>query len=230
MSISLDDSVDSSVFGQYEADFQYTYQDLTQKLEDMQSLPAGERKSAVNGLNSLIDEAYEIIDQMAVEVQSIPSGSRAKFNSKIRTYRADVDRSKRQVKSLAEDVDRGLLFGDRDQRVDEQYSDDLGNSQRQELLGTQQRLEQSSERLRDSQRVANETETIGAGILNDLRGQREQIVNSRNTLSDADTYVDRSLRTLRTMARRMAANRIITYAIIAVLILLIILVLASKFT
>lgn len=230
MSISLDDSVDSSVFGQYEADFQYTYQDLTQKLEDLQSLSSAEQKSAISGLNGLIDEAYEIIDQMAVEVQSIPSGSRAKYNSKIRAYRADVDRTKRQVKTSAANIDRGILFGDRARTETGGYSDDVGSSQRQQLLDTQQRLDQSSERLRDSQRVANETETVGAGILNDLRGQREQILNSRNTLSDADSYVDRSLRTLRSMTRRMAANRMITYAIIAVLILLIVLVLASKFT
>jgi len=56
--------------------------------------------------------------------------------------------------------------------------------------------------LRDSQRVANETESIGAGILNDLHGQRQQILNTRDTLMEADGYVDKSLRTLKGMARR----------------------------
>lgn len=90
-------------------------------------------------------------------------------------------------------------------------------------------LERSSQRLRDSQRVANETEQIGATILTDLRGQREQISNARNTLMEADGYVDKSIRTLRGMARRMATNRIITVAIIVILIILIFLVIASKF-
>lgn len=77
--------------------------------------------------------------------------------------------------------------------------------------------------------MANETESIGANILTDLRGQREQIQNSRNTLLEADGYVDKSIRTLRSMTRRMAMNKVLTYLIIAVLVILILLVLASKF-
>ena len=53
------------------------------------------------------------------------------------------------------------------------------------------------------------------------------IVNSRNTL--LNTYVDKSIQTLKSMSRRITANKFISYAIIAVLILLILLVLASKF-
>ena len=50
--------------------------------------------------------------------------------------------------------------------------------------------------------MANETESIGAGILGDLHLQREQILNTRDTLMEADGYVDKSLRTLKGMARR----------------------------
>ena len=47
------------------------------------------------------------------------------------------------------------------------------------------------------------------------------IVNSRNTL--LNTYVDKSIQTLKSMSRRITANKFISYAIIAVLILLILL-------
>lgn len=46
------------------------------------------------------------------------------------------------------------------------------------------------------------TESIGAGILGDLRGQREQIIHTRNTLLDADSSIDKASRTLKGMARR----------------------------
>jgi vesicle transport through interaction with t-SNAREs protein 1 len=91
------------------------------------------------------------------------------------------------------------LFGDRSATG---TPDNIALDQRQQLLSGQASLDRSSQRLRDSQRVANETESIGANILNDLRGQREQLVNSRNTLLEADGYVDKSIRTLRGMARR----------------------------
>ena len=36
--------------------------------------------------------------------------------------------------------------------------------------------------------------------------QREQILNTRDTLMEADGYVDKSLRTLKGMARRFGLN------------------------
>lgn len=117
-----------------------------------------------------------------------------------------------------DDEDRRQLFGNSQQ-----------SSQRHQLLQSNASLERSSERLRESSRIATETEQIGANIMLDLRGQREQLNNSRQTLFEADGYVDKSIQTLKSMTRRMAANKIITYAIIAVLILLILLVIASKF-
>jgi vesicle transport through interaction with t-SNAREs protein 1 len=161
---------------------------------------------------------------MSIEVQNIPSNSRGKFNSKIREYKSNVDRAQRDLKQMSENADRKALFGNRDRG-----SDDIALDQRQQLLGGTASLDRSSQRLRDSQRIATETESIGANILGDLRGQREQIVNSRNTLTEADGYVDKSIRTLRGMARRMATNRIITIAIITILVILIFLVIASKF-
>ncbi|KAK9471874.1 snare region anchored in the vesicle membrane C-terminus-domain-containing protein [Dipodascopsis tothii] len=106
---------------------------------------------------------------------------------------------------------------------------DLAREQRQHLLSGTDRLDASSQRLRESQRLANETEALGASILTDLRGQREQIENSRNVLMEADTHVDKSIRTLRGMARRLATNRIITVGVIVLLIVIIVAVLLGKF-
>ena len=103
-------------------------------------------------------------------------------------------------KRAAQPTAREALFGNRypEQGIDLEAQDD----QRARLLSGTERLERSSQKLRDSQRVANETESIGAGILNDLHGQRQQILNTRDTLMEADGYVDKSLRTLKGMARR----------------------------
>lgn len=83
--------------------------------------------------------------------------------------------------------------------------------------------------MRDATRIAVDTEGVGSQIMMDLRSQRETLENARQTLFQADSYVDKSIRTLKTMSRRLVANKFISYAIIAVLILLILLVLFSKF-
>ncbi|ANB14647.1 Vti1p [Sugiyamaella lignohabitans] len=136
---------------------------------------------------------------MAIEVQNIPSSNRSKFNSKLREYRTNVENARKELRKLSETSDRRALFGD---RLASGSPDNIPLDQRQQLLSGQASLERSSQRLRDSQRVANETESIGANILSDLRGQREQLTNSRNVLLEADGYVDKSIRTLRGMARR----------------------------
>lgn len=228
MSIALKDG-DDELFSNYETEFQLAYGEVSQNLDEFASLPPAEQRRTATSIQRAIDEAYEIIDQMAVEVQSIPSSQRSKYNNKLRGYRSDIEKAKRRVKTLKDGIDRSELLGGASGANSEFNGSDVGADQRQQLLAGQESLERSSERLRESQRIANETESIGANILTDLRGQREQIVNSRNTLTEADNYVDKSLRTLRSMARRMAANKIITYAIIAILVLLIIFVLLSKF-
>jgi vesicle transport through interaction with t-SNAREs protein 1 len=224
MSNPLDSEPGSELFASYEADFKLVQADLNQKLDQIPELSGERRKAVVGQAERAVEEADELIGQMNIEIQNIPNSSRSKINPRFRNYKSDVDKAKRDLKKLSDD--RTALFGER-------YSDngptDAQYNQRQQLLSGTDRLERSSQRLKDSHRVANETETMGAGILSDLRVQREQIVNTRETLIDSETYVERSVKTLRGMARRMATNRIITIAIITVLVLLIIAVIVSKF-
>lgn len=152
---------------------------------------------------------------MRIEKQNIPSASRSRANQRVRNFESDIDSLKRQLKELSSD--KKALFGNRykdDPNIDEQ------NEQRQQLLSGTDRLDRSSQRLREvsgsflfsfivgadcniqSQRVANETEEIGRTTLADLNTQREQIMNTRSRLLESEGYVDRSVKTLRTMGRR----------------------------
>jgi len=133
---------------------------------------------------------------MRLEKQNIPSATRTKTNQRFRNHETDVDTSKRKLQSLSND--RSSLFGNR-------YSDnpdDVQLEQRQQLLSGTDRLDRSSQRLRQSQALANETEQIGASTLADLHAQRETIRHTGSVLLESEGYVDRSVKTLRGMARR----------------------------
>ncbi|MCJ1389608.1 hypothetical protein MMC18_002465 [Xylographa bjoerkii] len=219
-----DTDAGSELFGSYEAELKLVQADLNQKLDQIPELAGEPRKSAVRQAERSLEEATELLDQMRIEKQNIPSSTRSKINQRFRNFESDIDASKRKLKDLSSD--RKALFGSRytdDPNTDEQLE------QRQQLLSGTDRLDRSSQRLRDSQRIANETEDIGRGTLADLHVQREQIQHTRLTILESEGYVDRSVKTLRGMARRMATNRIITVAIITVLVLLIIGVIYSKF-
>ncbi|PLB54993.1 vesicle transport v-snare protein vti1homolog [Aspergillus steynii IBT 23096] len=223
MSNPLDTDAGSELFSSYETELKLIQADLNQKLDQIAESSGEQRKSAIRAAEQSLDEATELLDSMRLEKQNIPSAARSKVNVRFRNYSSDVDESKRKLKSLSDD--RKALFGDR-------YTDDPQDEhleQRQQLLSGTDRLERSSNRLRDSQRIALETEDIGRNTLADLNQQRETIMHTRSGLLQSEGYVDTSIKTLRGMARRMATNRIITIAIITVLVLLIVAVIYSKF-
>ncbi|BFZ64523.1 t-SNARE VTI1 [Saitoella coloradoensis] len=195
----MDTDVGSELFVGYESDFTLILADLSRTLTSLPPLRGEPRKSAISSASRLLEEGQEIIAQMELEVLNIPSATRGKVNARLREHKKELQEKKTELRKLSATSDRELLFGDRGASP---MPGSEGQEQRDRLLTATDRLERSSQRLRDSQRIAHETEDIGAGILGDLRGQREQIVNTRNTLMEADGYVDKSLRTLKGMARR----------------------------
>ena len=164
---------------------------------------------------------------MRLEKGNITStAAKTKVNQRFRNFESDVDGTARKLR----DVERGQLFGSGSgsgakraggggRYMDDPEGDGDGRggdgggggmfgsadeqvAQRQQLLSGTERLERSSGRLRDSHRMALETEDIGRNTLADLSTQRETIVHARSTLLEAEGYTDRSIKTLRGMARR----------------------------
>lgn len=199
---ALDSDAGTERFSNYEAELKLITADFSQKLDQIRESPSGEpRKALVNAANRLAEEARELLTSMKMEKSSVPASSKQKINQRLRNHESDVDALKRQLQSLSSD--KAALFGSRYQDDPEaQGGYDAQYEQRQQLLSGTDRLERSSQRLRDSQRVANETEQVGQGVLNDLAAQRNQIENTHERLLEGEGYTDRSIKTLRGMARR----------------------------
>ena len=109
---------------------------------------------------------------MRIEKQNIPTNLKSKVNTRFRNHQTDVDTASRKLTSLTSD--RAALFGNR-YTDDPDGSGDANLEQRQQLLSGTDRLERSSGRLRESQRIALETEEIGRNTIADLGRQRETI-------------------------------------------------------
>ncbi|RMD40491.1 hypothetical protein DV735_g4628, partial [Chaetothyriales sp. CBS 134920] len=153
------------------------------------------------------------------------------YEAELKLVEADLTQKVQQIAELSGEERKQAIRG-AERAVDEA----------KELL-EQMNLEKSSlptssrnavnKRFRDHQSdvdsLARQTEQIGASTLADLHQQRNVLENTHRNLLQSEGYVDRSVKTLRGMARRMATNRLITIAIITVLVLLIIGVIYSKF-
>lgn len=190
----------TDLFTSYEAELQLLRADLSQKLDTIPTLTGEPRKAALAQATRTLEETTDLLDSMRLEKQNIPSAAKVKINQRFRNHESDVDAAKRKLATLTSD--RQALFGKRYRDNDDGAGGDEQLEQRQQLLSGTDRLERSSGRLRESQRIALETEDIGRNTLADLSRQRETIEHTRGTLLESEGYTDRSNKTLKGMARR----------------------------
>ena len=188
------------MFSTYEGELNLVKADLDQKLDQIPEMTGEARKSAIRSAEGAVDEAKELLGNMNLEKSNIPSSVRARVNTRFRNHQSNIDNLGRKLKTLSSD--RKALFGDRYTDDPDDPTADVQLEQRQQLLSGTERLGRSGERLRESQRIALETEQIGAGTLADLHQQRNVIENTHRNLQQSEGYVDRSVKTLRGMSRR----------------------------
>lgn len=132
MANPLDTDAGTELFKHYETEYQLVQADLVQKLDQIAELSGEPRKAAMSAAERALEETGELLDQMQMEKQNVPSAQRAAINRRLRDYKTDVDGYRRKLRTLAED--RSALFGGR-------YTDNPGSSsgdahfeQRQQLL------------------------------------------------------------------------------------------------
>jgi vesicle transport through interaction with t-SNAREs 1 len=136
-----------------------------------------------------------------IEISSIPQNIRQHYHTRLRDAKSSLSRCKTSLKDARSSLARSDLLSSSSKPYssDDPYG---SSSDRTRLLSGMQLLENGTKRLEESQRMALETETHGAEILTNLRTQREQIENSRDTLQRADLAIDRASKTLKQMVRR----------------------------
>ncbi|CAG8477705.1 7051_t:CDS:2, partial [Ambispora leptoticha] len=198
----MDTTGGTDLFTSYEQDYNQVVLAISDKINTIPQQSGEPRKATIRAAEREIDEATEILAQMKVEIMNSSNAARLRLQPRIRTYQSNLDKLKRDLKHASSRIsgptDREeLLSGARGTDLDSASTD-----QRARLLTGTERLAESSQRLQDSHRIALETEIIGANVLEDIRRQREQIINTRNTLLEADSYIDKAQRTLKGMTRR----------------------------
>ncbi len=158
----------------------------------------GSWRSRLNGVWPLpISQVYEPdltqkplqVSQMEIEIQGIPQSLRTAYFSRLKAAKSSLVTYKKLLTDSRVALARSeLLSSSKSSPLgadDYPNSDDPYASDRARLLSGTSLLEDGTKRLQESQRIALETEEQGADILMNLRGQREQIENSRDTVRRA---------------------------------------------
>ncbi|XP_063749042.1 vesicle transport through interaction with t-SNAREs homolog 1A isoform X3 [Eleginops maclovinus] len=193
----------SSDFESYEQDFGTITAEVTNKIGRIPKLSGEEKTQLVLNVDKQLEEVRELLEQMDLEVREIPIQSRPMYNSRLKSYKGEIEKLEKDFKrsriAYSDEVRNDLL------------GDDAGTSENQliklreeraHLLDNTEKLERSSRRLEAGYQIAVETEQVGQEILSNLHSDREKIQRARERLRETDANLGKSSRILTGMLRR----------------------------
>ena len=142
---------------------------------------------------------------------TLPVGTRGKAEERLVQYRNDL-------KKLNERNSQ-FIFSIRQPSAEDPES---------ALLKNEQQLIENNNKIVEAEQVAFQSEQMGMNTLNDLRRQREQLLAAQKRLHETDSNVGHSNRLMNEMFARMNINRVLSYAVVGLLIITILLVIYYK--
>ncbi|KAM7268952.1 hypothetical protein ACFE04_024449 [Oxalis oulophora] len=171
----------SQVFEAYERQYCELSTNLSRKCTGVASLPhdSDQKTDKVSEINSGLDDADVLIRKMDLEARSLQPSVKAALLAKLREYKADLNRLKKEFKRLSSpDANQAS----RDHLLPSGIADsqNVAADQRERLTMSVERLDQSSDRIKESRRTLFETEEIGISILEDLHQQHQTLLHSHS--------------------------------------------------
>lgn len=217
----------SQVFEGYERQYCEASANLSRKCTAAAALNGEQKKQKLSEIKAGLDDAEALIRKMDLEARSLQPGVKATLLAKLREYKTDLNNLKAEVKRL---TSPNANLAARDELLESGMADAMMVSadQRGRLLMTTERLNHSTDRIKESRRTMLETEELGVSILQDLHQQRQSLLHAHNNLHGVDDNIGKSKKILTAMSRRMSRNKWIIGSIITTLVVAIALVLYFK--
>ncbi|KAM0983849.1 hypothetical protein ACFX2C_011336 [Malus domestica] len=218
----------SEVFEGYERQYCELSANLSRKSNSAALLSDYEqKKQKFSEIKVGLDDAEALIRKMDLEARSLQPSVKAVLLAKLREYKSDLNKLKREIKRVASpDATQAA----RDELLEAGMADThaVSSDQRERMAMSVERLNESSDRITQSRRTILETEELGVSILQDLHQQRETLLHSHKKLHTVDDAIDKSKRVLTAMSRRMTKHKWIMGSVIGALIVAILLILYFK--
>ncbi|KAK7411434.1 hypothetical protein VNO78_02867 [Psophocarpus tetragonolobus] len=219
----------SAVFEGYERQYCELSANLSRQCTAASALDGEQKKQKLSDIKAELDDADTLIRKMDLEARSLQPSTKATLLAKLREYKTDLNNLKTEVKRV---TSTNVSLAARHELLESGETDTLAvsNDQKGRLLMSTERLNQSSDRIKDSRRTMLETEELGVSILQDLHQQRQSLLHAHNSLQGVDDNISKSKKILSAMSRRMSRNKWIVGSLMTALVLAIIIILYFKLT
>ncbi|XP_037473180.1 vesicle transport v-SNARE 11-like isoform X2 [Triticum dicoccoides] len=165
----------SEVFEGYERQYREISAALSRKCASASALDGEKKQQKLSEIQADVQESESLIRKMDLEARSLHATVRAGLLSKLRQYKSDLNNIKSETKKVSAPNAQQAA---REELLNSGMPGTLGRGR---LMMTSERLNQSSDRIRESQITALDTEEIGVSILQNLHNQRETLMRAHKT-------------------------------------------------
>ena len=113
---------------------------------------------------------------MEVEFRSLPQSTQSKLRSRLQAHKVELAQRKKELNTASLTGDRSELLGS---------PEDVGvttREHRDRLLAANQKMADSTQRIRDANKVALESEELGRQTLIELHRQKEVLLHTRDNV------------------------------------------------
>lgn len=186
-------------------------------------------------LTTVLAQVRELVNSMEYEANDLPAAHRQTAKERIGEYRSNLrslEDSITRLKADASAADRQDLLGEAEKRKAAPASadgktlpgdlDDDTKAHRMTMMDNTAKVKDASNRLKQAERLLNDTETVGNEALTNLRNQTETMHNIQETTIAVDEEVSEARKILTGMHKMMVKHKLILIAVIVMLVFLII--------
>jgi len=208
------------LFDQYEMELTHKIAVIRQRINQLSSFQGEKKKVVITETEIQLESVREIYNKMDQLAKNTSRERARKLQQKLRTFEGDLTRLQRDLQHASLLTSNNL--GGPSNNFRDPYNDDYQVKEldhRQKILAGTAKLDETSERLSNVQRIGAETEHIGVTILGEMHGQTRQLEGVRDNLDLVGDNVTKGRRILSSMGRRVVTNKLILVLIILVLLL-----------
>jgi len=187
---------------------------IEQRIRNIPSYDAPKRRTEAQTADNEIKEAEQLVRSMNLSAKGVPNSP--SLIQKVREYETEVSKLRGSVRKA-----ESQMTADRTELFSGYKEPDMSASldQRERLLHTTEKLDNSTATIKQSIATAEETVGVGIEIMENLDKQKRQMVGMRENLSGIEEQLSKAKIVLQKMARRVITNKLIMAGIVLVLIL-----------
>ncbi|XP_018558827.1 vesicle transport through interaction with t-SNAREs homolog 1A isoform X5 [Lates calcarifer] len=158
----------SSDFEAYEQDFGTVTAEITNKIGRIPKLSGEEKTQLVLNVDKQLEEVRELLEQMDLEVREIPIQSRAMYNSRLKSYKQEVEKLEKDFRAHLLDNTEKLERSSR--RLEAGYqiaveTEQVGQEILSNLHSDREKIQRARERLRETDANLGKSSRILTGML-----------------------------------------------------------------